>query len=159
MIQHVARKKRESEPYNLEWLFRWAIPEPNSGCMLWLATTNPGGYGIVGYRGRPIGAHRLAWILANGRVPRGLDIDHLCRVRCCVNPDHLQAVTRSENLRRGLTGKSGATIGNTNKTKTHCPNGHEYIGWNLYVSRDGHRDCNTCQRERVRQWRARRREQ
>lgn len=146
------RRKPEGEPYSLEWLMKWVLPEPNSGCWLWTGTLNPGGYGSVGYLGRTMNAHRAAYLVCGGDIPDGCDLDHLCRVRCCVNPSHLEPVSRSENLRRGNAGKNfiEAAI-----AKTRCPYGHEYAGSNLYVSKKGSRDCVICARARVRAWRQR----
>jgi hypothetical protein len=73
-----------------------------SGCWLWTGSRNHGGYGVIG---RPQScpprlAHRIAYELLRETIPANLDLDHLCRVPCCVNPAHLEAVTRSENIRR-----------------------------------------------------------
>ena len=144
-----ASRKGKNDPFTVDWLMRWVSPEPNSGCWLWTGTTNPGGYGAVGFMGRTRSAHRVSYELAKGPIPAGLDLDHKCRVRCCVNPDHLEPVTRSENLRRGLAGENLRVAA---LAKTHCPKGHPYSGGNLYVAPDGHRDCITCQRARVRNW-------
>jgi len=111
------KRKPASEPYTLEWLMRWTIPEPNSGCWLWTGTLNPGGYGCVGFQGKTKGAHRVAYMLANGSISAGMDLDHLCRVRCYVNPGHLEAVTRSVNLRRG---EAGQNLVSKALAKTHC---------------------------------------
>lgn len=95
--------------------------DTNSGCWLWAGNISPQGYGrISGFREPQ--AHRLAYNLYIGPIPNGLDLDHKCRVRCCVNPSHLEPVTRAENLRRGI----GASL---LKKKfaglTHCRAGHE----------------------------------
>lgn len=74
--------------------------EPNSGCWLWSGADNGVGYGK--FRGRY--AHRISWEMHKGPIPDGMHIDHLCRVRCCVNPEHLEPVTNRENARRGNTG-------------------------------------------------------
>lgn len=147
------QRKPESEPHTLDWLMRWAMPVPHSGCWVWLGTLNPGGYGSVGYKGKTWGAHRVSYLLARGELPERQDLDHLCRVRSCINPDHLEPVTRCENLRRG---KGGRNLAAAALAKTHCPNGHPYSGTNLYISPRGNRDCVACQRQRVRDWRARR---
>lgn len=88
-----------------------------------------------------LSAHRVAYELTRGPIPAGMEIDHLCRVRSCVNPDHLEAVTRGENLRRGR-GKTGA--------QTHCKRGHELTPENTYryVNRRGYvcRHCRQCRR-------------
>ena len=70
------------------------------GCWLWNGGLSTSGYGTVYHNGRTRRAHRVIWEMRVGEVPGGLEFDHLCRVRCCVNPDHLELVTRSENIRR-----------------------------------------------------------
>jgi hypothetical protein len=77
-----------------------SMPEPNSGCQLWLGATIEG-YGVVGHEGKIRRAHTLAYELKNGPIPDGLEPDHKCRVRCCINDAHLEPVTRGENVRRG----------------------------------------------------------
>ena len=67
-------------------------------------------------------AHHFSYILHRGSIPSGLNLDHKCRTRCCVNPDHLEPVTQSENLRRGDMGRHGSS--HRNARKTHCKNGH-----------------------------------
>ena len=93
-------------------------------CWLWLASTKFGGYGQVAWRegGEQYntGAHRVAYELSVGLIPVGLDIDHLCRNRLCVNPSHLEIVTRRVNLLRGF-GHPG-----NNARKSCCPRGHPY---------------------------------
>jgi len=79
-----------------------SIPEPNSGCFLWFGALNDGGYGRIKHKMKFRRAHIVAWELAHGKVPDGLVIDHKCRVRCCVNPDHMELVTIGENIRRGV---------------------------------------------------------
>jgi hypothetical protein len=77
---------------------------PWTGCWIFNGATS-NGYGIVkNADGYPSGAHRLMYEAAKGQIPDGLVLDHLCRVPCCVNPDHLEAVTQEENIRRGLCG-------------------------------------------------------
>lgn len=74
-------------------------------CWVWQWNINPDGYGMAWVNGRNMGAHRLYYQRTNGAVPHGLHLDHLCRVRCCVNPDHMEPVTSGENLRRGSLAK------------------------------------------------------
>lgn len=74
--------------------------EPNSGCWLWAGADNGVGYGK--FRGKY--AHRISYEMNRGPIPNGMHLDHLCRVRCCVNPSHLEPVTNAENARRGLCG-------------------------------------------------------
>lgn len=112
--------------------------------MLWLAGVQPAGYGKFWLTGRSVGAHRFAYVLAYGPIPEGLHIDHLCRVRACVAPDHLEAVTQAENNRRGY----GLTAENIRKT--HCPEGHPYTEVNTYVCSEGKRSCRKCHAARQR---------
>ena len=117
---------------------------PN-GCWLWCSTISGCGYAYFTLNYKMIRAHRIAYQLFKGDIPTGLQIDHLCRNRDCVNPEHLQPVTCSENLRRGLTGK----INNPQTKKTQCPNGHPLIEGNLtrYTKSIGFRRCLMCNRE------------
>ena len=81
--------------------------------------------------------HRWAYIDAHGSIPEGLQIDHLCRNRACINVDHLEAVTQFVNKSRGEAGKH-------NKDKTHCPHGHEYTEENTWRNHRGWRWCRAC---------------
>jgi len=90
-----------------DYVFSRVQTEPNCGCWLWMGETNNKGYGRIvrgnnhyGLRERFL-AHRVSYELVNGPVPEGMDLDHKCRVRLCVNPAHLEPVSRSENNRRG----------------------------------------------------------
>jgi len=119
-------------------------PEPMSGCWLWTGYLAGGqGYGGIEIRGQQCLAHRVVYELLVGPIPEGLELDHLCRNRCCVNPDHLEAVTSKVNVLRGV-GISAA-----NAVKTHCVNGHEFTDENTYLHR-GHRHCRKCGREESR---------
>lgn len=126
----------------------FTIPEPNSGCVIWLGPLNKNGYGkmITGYKSegtrRTAWAHRLVYEYFVGPIPAGLDLDHKCRVRCCVNPNHLEPVTRKENMRRGMHATS---VKARNVLRTHCKNGHPLSGDNLYLN-SGHRVCRTCKK-------------
>ena len=109
---------------------------PANDCWMWTGRTNTKGYGQTTYQGRSVQAHRLFYETRNGPIPKGLEIDHLCRVRDCVNPDHLEAVTHAENVRRGAA------------AKTHCINGHPYTEDNIYIDKgSGARRCQICVRE------------
>jgi hypothetical protein len=118
-------------------------PEPNTGCWLWLGSYSHNGYGQVWFNGGNLRAHRVFWEDENGPIPDGLELDHLCKVRCCVNPAHLEAVTRKENIRRS---EAGLERGRQQMAKKRCPRGHEYSGENLYRYADGHRACRACRR-------------
>lgn len=114
-----------------ERIERWSVPVPESGCWLWLGSIDRCGYGkMCNRRDRESLAHRNSYRAFVGPIPQGLEIDHLCKVRCCVNPLHLQAVTHRENVVRG----DAATSPNLyNRRKTYCKRGHELAGENLRV--------------------------
>lgn len=122
-----------------------AIPEPMSGCWLWLGATTPDGYAKFGHRATV--AHRTSYRAFVGSIPEGLQLDHLCRVRCCVNPAHLEPVTNRENQMRGIA----FVVENANKT--HCPRGHAYDDKNT-KQYGGRRYCRACQRAREQSRRA-----
>lgn len=81
-----------------ERLLKYSIPEPNSGCLLWLGTVNDGGYARMRIKGRQLLAHRVAYEQAKGPIPAGLLVCHKCDVPGCVNPDHLFLGTHEENM-------------------------------------------------------------
>jgi len=115
---------------------------PEAGCWLWTGTTTRGGYGQIRDGKKIRLVHRVSYELEKGPIPVGKDLDHLCRVRCCANPAHLEPVTNAQNCERGLTGK----ISNHNGAKTHCAAGHEYTEGNTYVGANGKRRCKICTR-------------
>lgn len=121
------------------------------GCWLWRGSLVTKGYGKFKAKGKTISAHRAGYQLLKGTVPSGLTLDHLCRVRSCVNPDHLEPVTAKENVLRG-TGLTALSA-----KKTHCIRGHELAGSNLLRSnlKRGERHCRTCANDWQREkWRA-----
>lgn len=141
--------KTGPKPVSVEERFwRYVSPEPNSGCWLWVGSLNKGGYGQLGVKKgqfgaatkRPKVAHIIAWELYRGPIPDGFQLDHLCRVRSCVNPDHLEPVICRTNLARGM-----GFVGQ-NLRKTHCPQGHEYTKENTYLTRRGERNCRACRK-------------
>ena len=118
----------------------WAQVEPTGFCWLWTGYCNRSGYGRIGSGGRagtngpPILVHRAAYELLVGPIPEGMLLDHLCRVRNCVNPDHLEPVTIAENTRRGFAVRSA------------CQRGHLMTDDNTYSppSRPQARYCREC---------------
>lgn len=105
------------------------------GCWLWTASLDPNGYGQFHDGERLTKAHRFAFAVVVGPVPDGHELDHLCRTRHCVNPEHLEPVTHAENMRR--------------THKTVCKRGHASTHDNTLRLRDGKRQCRACNRERM----------
>lgn len=115
------------------------LPEPMSGCWLWMGKVEPSGYGRAWSREsprRPVMAHRAVYEELRGPVPMGLTLDHKCRVRSCVNPDHLEPCTMRVNTLRGRT------LPAENSRRTACPQGHPY---DLFYA-NGTRGCRACRR-------------
>lgn len=113
----------------------------SNGCWYWTGHVNQKGYGLFWVDGRYVRAHRFAYEYLIGDIPSGLTLDHLCRNRRCVNPAHLEPVSRGENVLRGIG------ISAENKRKTTCKHGHELVGRNLYITKSGHRQCLACHRD------------
>lgn len=127
------------------------IPEPMSGCWLWIGSYDRNGYGRFWADGGHTQAHIISYEEENGPVPEGLELDHKCRVRCCVNPQHLEPVTHAENILRGL---APGIAGSWFRDRTHCPQGHPYDDANTHhchrIGVNGkvhaHRNCRMCAR-------------
>jgi len=133
-------------------LSRISIGEVFRGSRCWIFTgAKTWGYGVIKENRRQVRTHRLAYENLVGPIPDGLDIDHLCRVRACCNPEHLEPKTRRDNV------LCGETVAAANAAKTHCPRGHALEGDNLRPDalRAGKRACLACSPERYRDWLAR----
>ncbi len=118
-------------------------------CLEWTAFIDPNGYGKFKLNGKTKRAHRLSYEESKGKIPDGLVMNHICRTRHCVNPDHLEAITQQENCQKGIAGFVG---GLKQRLKTHCPHGHPYSKENTYVYPNGSRECRICKRIKSRQW-------
>lgn len=115
-----------------------------TGCWDWVGARISNGYGMFTYQARRQMAHRVSYELFLGPIPEGLELDHLCRNRACINPSHLEPVTRQENVRRG------EAFAGVNARKTHCIRGHEFTPENTHRRKDrpGTRECKTCAKNR-----------
>lgn len=144
-----------SKPFWERFDKQW-IPEPNSGCWIWIGALDRAGYGCIGKKinGKWVmaKAHRVSFERAKGSIPEGLVPDHLCRITCCVNPDHMEAVTQKENVLRGKSAPA------KNARKTHCKHDHPLSGPNLAVRYDpagrAHRHCRACTDGNNLKWRS-----
>lgn len=128
------------------------IRTTDTGCWEWLGYRNPEGYGrtrivVDGVRHHLL-VHRYVYEQMVGPIPHGHTIDHLCRNRACCNPTHLEAVTHRVNILRG------EGVAAVHAAKTHCAHGHPYDETNTHRARTGQRVCRTCNRDRVRRYRA-----
>lgn len=113
-------------------------------CWNWTANKSNGGYGLIKYKNSTISAHRVSYILLKGKIPDGLVLDHLCRNRSCVNPDHLEIVTQRENILRG----NGSPA--KNAKKEFCIRGHSFKERG-HLDKHGRRICLECKRIRASQ--------
>jgi hypothetical protein len=122
-----------------------SLPDPETGCMEWLAYKNPAGYGKFGATEGTVLAHRWVYAWANGVFPEELTIDHLCANRACMNLTHMEAVSNEENVRRGGLRRHGWDSG-------YCSKGHVLTEES---TRGKKRRCRPCYREYMREWRIR----
>lgn len=122
-----------------ERLEQRSMPEPNSGCVLWTGALTTNGYAQMKIRGRAMTAHRVAFVSTRGPIPEGKILDHLCRVRSCINPRHLDVVTQRENILRGVGASAQAS------RRVTCIRGHAFE-----ITRPGRRTCEVCHRAQAR---------
>lgn len=133
----------------MQVMFFWTqVQRAEGGCWLWTGRLMPSGYGDFQTTGKHWRVHRLAYELLVGPVPDGLVLDHLCRVRSCVRPSHLEPVTTRENILRG----AGVTAANARLEE--CRRGHAFTPENTYMTSWGARQCRACHRLRRRRNRA-----
>lgn len=128
--------------------------DPVTDCWVWTAAQVQG-YGRINVGGKSALAHRVVYELLFGAIQSGLTLDHLCRNRACVNPDHLEPVDHTTNVRRG---ESGISTSIRLSSRTHCANGHEYTVENTYVpplTSRKQRQCRICVRAAKRRYNAR----
>lgn len=120
----------------------WDRVDFSGDCWEWLSSKNHNGYGRLYFNGKSRKAHQIAYELLIGEIPKGLEIDHLCGNRGCVNVSHFDITTHAENTRRA-------------RRNTHCGYGHEFTEGNTYIRPDGARACKACQRRITYDWRKR----
>lgn len=113
-----------------------------TGCWNWIGASTESGYGtMLGLNKKVEYAHRIAYQLFSGPIPDGYEVDHLCKNIKCVNPLHLEPVTRVENNRRSNSASA------LNARKTHCKNGHAFTPENTYMRADrNQKECLTCRK-------------
>lgn len=133
----------------------WAKVQKTSSCWLWTGKLTRDGYGHFVMKlasgHKEILAHRVAYVFEKGMVPQGLQLDHLCRNRACVNPAHLEPVTQRENVLRG------EGIAAKESRATHCKHGHLFDAANTMMRKSGGRFCRECGRIRYKAYTTRKR--
>lgn len=131
--------------------FRARVDETDT-CWIWQGSLDADGYGRFSLRGRAFQAHRISYTAAHGSIPEGLVIDHLCRNRACVRPDHLEPVTNAVNILRGVSFSA------VNASKEFCDNGHPFDAINTYMAPGGWRRCRACHKASDDRYQERKRE-
>lgn len=122
---------------------RFAVRDEATGCLVWMGYLR-NGYASVSWHSRPASVHRLVYERAHGPIPHGMTVDHVCRNKPCVEPDHLRLLTRGDNARAHY------------EHQTHCGKGHEFTPENTYrVPGSGWRHCRECGRTATQRYRAR----
>lgn len=141
-------------PLALRFWGKVAVSADRNVCWPWSGGQNADGYGRLGVGGKLVSAHRVAWELTNGPLTAGESVLHQCDNPPCCNPFHLFKGTQLENVRDARAkGRLRNTLAESNKAKTHCPQGHEYTSKNTYTSpnsRSRARLCRQCMAVHVR---------
>lgn len=117
---------------------------PESGCWIWTGALDKG-YGAINWNGSRRCAHRVLYEILRGPIPNGYECHHLCGNRSCINPNHIELVTRSEHMQ--LDGRGLKLIKNAaakNHAKTHCKRGHKYTDKTMFIPLGGWRTCRVC---------------
>ena len=135
--------KEESERFHSKF-----IELPN-GCHQWQGPLDKDGYGYFFLRRKSRRAHRVAWYMQRGGIPEGMVINHICRNRWCVNPQHMQLLTPRENNLQDSN-----SIPAINARKTHCKNGQEFDKVQTVKSGKSYRVCSICERDKARRLKA-----
>lgn len=123
----------------------WSKVEKTDSCWNWTGSLR-NGYGLFRFNGKIQSAHRVSFELIKGKIPKGLELDHLCRNPSCVNSDHLEPVTGKENNARS------DSLPAKNARKTHCKYGHEFTPENTYIMNCGGRRCIICKNQYNKQY-------
>lgn len=142
VVGHAMRGRPNPKPARPAADRFWEKVDQAGECWLWTGFVNPNGYGqFAESRRKPRYAHRTAWELTNGAIPKHLQIDHLCKNRRCVRPAHMELVSSAENTRR-----APASMSSINRAKETCPKGHSYDGTRTRHGRV-ERVCTQCRRD------------
>lgn len=134
------RRKSSAQPTHIRERLEAGSVSVSNGCIEWMLTRDRDGYGMIKVGGKMRGAHRVAYEIHKREIPEGLQLDHLCRNRACINPEHLEPVTNRENQMRGRA--PGVLV----HLSGRCAAGHEMTGSNVYVDHGGKRYCRECRR-------------
>ncbi|MEV5451643.1 HNH endonuclease signature motif containing protein [Streptomyces sp. NPDC052535] len=153
---HRAPPRRDWQAQLANWAYAQTVMDrlianlrQDGSCWVWTRSTNGDGYGLISIKRAMIRTHQVSYQLFVGSVPDGLQLDHLCRVRLCVNPDHLEPVTSGENTRRGTASQY---LPDRSKW-THCKNGHAFTAGNTYTHpKTGYRTCRRCRADRQKEY-------
>lgn len=145
-MKHLRRKQRRDNPKTRKTADQrfWERVEMTDGCWLWTGLLSTYGYGRFTVGRKEFIAHRWLYLTLVGPIQDSLELDHLCRVRRCVNPSHMEPVTPRVNVLRSTSFSA------INAAKTQCKNGHLFNEENTYLIPTGGRYCRVCDRERKR---------